>query len=166
MLPAQLINVYLGSSLRSMQDVLEDRSTAATGYIIFCMQVRLYVSVKKFTSKVIIPPTVIITDIGGTLINGLHRPKSAKGASVDIVQSRLHVYGKFSSLYSRWFARLQDNLNESNCVNFSYAEIIDNCTIAYYVAQFFLISLFLSSLATSYILFQYYANLPVVLLKI
>lgn len=39
LLPAQLINVYLGSSLRSMQDVLEDRSTAATGYIVFCFQV-------------------------------------------------------------------------------------------------------------------------------
>lgn len=40
LLPAQLVNVYLGSSLRSMQDVLEDRSTAATGYIVFCFQVR------------------------------------------------------------------------------------------------------------------------------
>lgn len=39
LLPAQIINIYLGSSLRSMQDVLEDRSTAATGYIVFCFQV-------------------------------------------------------------------------------------------------------------------------------
>ena len=39
LLPAQLINVYLGSSLRSMQDVLEDKSTAVTGYIVFCFQV-------------------------------------------------------------------------------------------------------------------------------
>lgn len=39
LLPAQLINVYLGSSLRSMQDVLQDKSTAATGYIVFCFQV-------------------------------------------------------------------------------------------------------------------------------
>lgn len=37
--PAQLINIYLGSSLRSMQDVLEDRSTATTGYIVFAFQV-------------------------------------------------------------------------------------------------------------------------------
>lgn len=39
LLPAQLINVYLGSSLRSMQDVLEDKSTAATGYVVFGFQV-------------------------------------------------------------------------------------------------------------------------------
>lgn len=41
LLPAQIINIYLGSSLRSMQDVLEDRSTAATGYVVFCFQVSL-----------------------------------------------------------------------------------------------------------------------------
>lgn len=39
LLPAQIINIYLGSSLRSMQDVLEDKSTAATSYIVFCFQV-------------------------------------------------------------------------------------------------------------------------------
>ena len=42
LLPAQVINVYLGSSLRSMQDVLEDKSTATTGYIVFCFQVRFF----------------------------------------------------------------------------------------------------------------------------
>lgn len=40
LLPAQIINVYLGSSLRSMQDVLEDKSTAVTGYIVFVVQVK------------------------------------------------------------------------------------------------------------------------------
>lgn len=39
LLPAQIINVYLGSSLKAMQDVLEDRSTAVTGYIVFGFQV-------------------------------------------------------------------------------------------------------------------------------
>lgn len=42
LLPAQLINIYLGSSLRSMQDVLEDKSTAVTGYMVFCFQVIIY----------------------------------------------------------------------------------------------------------------------------
>ncbi|XP_012283625.1 transmembrane protein 64 isoform X2 [Orussus abietinus] len=48
LLPAQLINVYLGSSLRSMQDVLEDRSTAATGYIVFCFQIMVGVSLMVY----------------------------------------------------------------------------------------------------------------------
>ncbi|XP_043503554.1 transmembrane protein 64 [Polistes fuscatus] len=48
LLPAQLINVYLGSSLRSMQDVLEDRSTAATGYIVFCFQILVGVSLMVY----------------------------------------------------------------------------------------------------------------------
>ncbi|XP_046736569.1 transmembrane protein 64 [Diprion similis] len=48
LLPAQLINVYLGSSLRSMQDVLEDRSTAATGYTVFCFQILIGVSLMVY----------------------------------------------------------------------------------------------------------------------
>lgn len=48
LLPAQLINVYLGSSLRSMQDVLEDRSTAATGYVVFCFQIMIGVSLMVY----------------------------------------------------------------------------------------------------------------------
>ncbi|KAL7290259.1 transmembrane protein 64 [Trichogramma pretiosum] len=48
LLPAQLINVYLGSSLRSMQDVLEDRSTAATGYIVFCFQILIAASLMVY----------------------------------------------------------------------------------------------------------------------
>ncbi|XP_066584735.1 transmembrane protein 64 [Prorops nasuta] len=48
LLPAQLINVYLGSSLRSMQDVLEDRSTAATGYIVFCFQILIGLSLMVY----------------------------------------------------------------------------------------------------------------------
>lgn len=39
LLPTQVINVYLGSTLRSMQDVLTDDNTATTGYIVFCIQV-------------------------------------------------------------------------------------------------------------------------------
>ncbi|XP_058794812.1 transmembrane protein 64 [Phymastichus coffea] len=48
LLPAQLINVYLGSSLRSMQDVLEDKSTAATGYIVFAFQIFIGVSLMVY----------------------------------------------------------------------------------------------------------------------
>ncbi|KYN09575.1 Protein maelstrom, partial [Trachymyrmex cornetzi] len=48
LLPAQLVNVYLGSSLRSMQDVLEDRSTAATGYVVFCFQILVGVSLMVY----------------------------------------------------------------------------------------------------------------------
>ena len=39
LLPTQVINVYLGSTLRSMQDVLTDDNTATTGYIVFSIQV-------------------------------------------------------------------------------------------------------------------------------
>ncbi|XP_034939245.1 transmembrane protein 64 [Chelonus insularis] len=48
LLPAQLINVYLGSSLRSMQDVLSDKSTATTGYIVFCFQILIAVSLMVY----------------------------------------------------------------------------------------------------------------------
>jgi protein maelstrom len=41
LLPTQVINVYLGSTLRSMRDVLTDDNTATTGYIVFCIQVIL-----------------------------------------------------------------------------------------------------------------------------
>lgn len=41
LLPTQVINVYLGSTLRSMQDVLTDDNTATTGYIVFSIQVTL-----------------------------------------------------------------------------------------------------------------------------
>lgn len=37
--PTQVINVYLGSTLRSMEDVLTDDSTASTGYLVFAVQV-------------------------------------------------------------------------------------------------------------------------------
>ena len=40
LLPTQVINVYLGSTLRSMQDVLTDDNTATTGYIVFSVQVK------------------------------------------------------------------------------------------------------------------------------
>ena len=39
LLPTQVINVYLGSTLRSMRDDLTDDKTATTGYIVFCIQV-------------------------------------------------------------------------------------------------------------------------------
>lgn len=48
LLPAQIINIYLGSSLRSMQDVLEDKSTAATGYIVFCFQILIGISLMVY----------------------------------------------------------------------------------------------------------------------
>ncbi|XP_065362508.1 uncharacterized protein LOC135955984 [Calliphora vicina] len=39
LLPAQLINVYLGSTLRSMHEVLNNHGTAVTGYISFGVEV-------------------------------------------------------------------------------------------------------------------------------
>ncbi|XP_043280954.1 transmembrane protein 64 [Venturia canescens] len=46
--PAQFINVYLGSSLHSMQEVLEDKSAATTGYIVFCFQILVGVSLMVY----------------------------------------------------------------------------------------------------------------------
>lgn len=37
--PAQFINVYIGSSLRSMHDVLHNHSTALTSYGVFAVQI-------------------------------------------------------------------------------------------------------------------------------
>lgn len=39
LLPAQTINVYLGSTLRSMHDVLNDHKTAFAGYSVFAVEV-------------------------------------------------------------------------------------------------------------------------------
>lgn len=39
LLPAQTINVYLGSTLRSMHEVLNDNGTKVTGYISFVLEV-------------------------------------------------------------------------------------------------------------------------------
>lgn len=39
LLPAQLINVYIGSSLRSMHDVLHNHNTAVTSYVVFAVQI-------------------------------------------------------------------------------------------------------------------------------
>ncbi|CAD7005394.1 transmembrane protein 64 [Ceratitis capitata] len=39
LLPAQIINAYLGSTLRSMQEVLNNHGTAVTGYISFGVEV-------------------------------------------------------------------------------------------------------------------------------
>ncbi|XP_011204753.2 transmembrane protein 64 [Bactrocera dorsalis] len=39
LLPAQIINAYLGSTLRSMQEVLSNHGTAVTGYISFGLEV-------------------------------------------------------------------------------------------------------------------------------
>lgn len=47
LLPTQIINVYLGSTLRSMQDVLTDDNTATTGYIVFTVQVSCLCFVKR-----------------------------------------------------------------------------------------------------------------------
>ncbi|XP_067000812.2 protein maelstrom isoform X2 [Anabrus simplex] len=51
LIPAQVINIYLGSSLRSMEEVLSNKSTAATGVIVFFqitigISLMLYVLVK------------------------------------------------------------------------------------------------------------------------
>jgi len=72
-----------------MQDVLEDRSTAATGYVVFCFQVVIYIitnhSANKLRNKMIIPLTV--TDISRSFAYGLYCTKSTKGTSIDIVRS-------------------------------------------------------------------------------
>lgn len=61
LLPTQVINVYLGSTLRSMQDVLTDDKTANTGYVVFSVQVSLslsrsdllpFLSILKFLSVI------------------------------------------------------------------------------------------------------------------
>ncbi|XP_023711747.1 transmembrane protein 64 isoform X4 [Cryptotermes secundus] len=49
--PAQIINVYLGSTLRSMEEVLSNKSTAATGLIIF-IQVVIGVSLMIYVTAV------------------------------------------------------------------------------------------------------------------
>jgi uncharacterized membrane protein YdjX (TVP38/TMEM64 family) len=40
LLPAQTINVYLGSKLRTIQEVFNDHSTALAGYGVFVVEVR------------------------------------------------------------------------------------------------------------------------------
>jgi uncharacterized membrane protein YdjX (TVP38/TMEM64 family) len=40
LLPAQTINVYLGSKLRTIQEVFQDHSTALAGYGVFVVEVR------------------------------------------------------------------------------------------------------------------------------
>ena len=37
--PTAILNCYMGSTLRSMEDVLSDESSATTGYIVFAVQV-------------------------------------------------------------------------------------------------------------------------------
>lgn len=39
LLPAQCLATYLGSTLRSMEDVLSDHSHATTGILVLCIQV-------------------------------------------------------------------------------------------------------------------------------
>lgn len=49
LLPAQMINLYLGSTLRSIGDVISDRaSTPLTGYIMFCIQITVGVSLMAY----------------------------------------------------------------------------------------------------------------------
>jgi protein maelstrom len=50
--PAQIINVYLGSTLRSMEEVLSNKSTAATGFIVF-FQVSDNYTVHKYASGIV-----------------------------------------------------------------------------------------------------------------
>lgn len=42
--PTAVLNCYMGSTLRSMEDVLSDGSSATTGYIIFAIQVNILTS--------------------------------------------------------------------------------------------------------------------------
>jgi len=51
LLPTQVINVYLGSTLRSMQDVLTDDNTAATGYIVFSIQVVISIGLMTYVVR-------------------------------------------------------------------------------------------------------------------
>ncbi|KAH6944392.1 hypothetical protein HPB50_002904 [Hyalomma asiaticum] len=43
LVPTQVINVYLGTTVRSMEEVLDDDATAATGYAVLLAQVVLSV---------------------------------------------------------------------------------------------------------------------------
>ncbi|XP_044737431.1 transmembrane protein 64 [Chrysoperla carnea] len=45
LLPAQLINVYLGSTLRSMHDVIDNHAISPLGYTIFAAQIIIGISV-------------------------------------------------------------------------------------------------------------------------
>lgn len=66
LLPAQIINVYLGSTLRSMHDVLNDHQTKLTGYSVFAVQVLIGVAlmvwvVQKARTEL---STALLNDIG------------------------------------------------------------------------------------------------------
>lgn len=39
LVPTQVINVYLGTTVRSMEEVLDDEATAVTGYAVLLAQV-------------------------------------------------------------------------------------------------------------------------------
>ncbi|KAI9555755.1 hypothetical protein GHT06_018270 [Daphnia sinensis] len=51
LLPTQVINVYLGSTLRSMRDVLTDDNTATTGYVVFCIQVAISIGLMTYVVR-------------------------------------------------------------------------------------------------------------------
>ncbi|KAK2724808.1 transmembrane protein 64-like [Artemia franciscana] len=51
LLPTQVINVYLGSTVRSMQDVLTDSNTATTGYFVFAVQVMISMLLMMFVLR-------------------------------------------------------------------------------------------------------------------
>ena len=54
LLPTELINVYVGSTIRSMEDVLNDEGTALTGYIVFSVQVGIHLLLSTILPT---PPT-------------------------------------------------------------------------------------------------------------
>jgi len=51
LLPTQVINVYLGSTLRSMQDVLTDDKTANTGYVVFSVQAAISIGLMTYVVR-------------------------------------------------------------------------------------------------------------------
>jgi hypothetical protein len=64
--PTQVINCYLGSTLRSMEDVLTDDSTASTGYLVFAVQVghSFFKSHRfKFIIKLLYRTKILLTTI-------------------------------------------------------------------------------------------------------
>lgn len=48
LLPTQLLNSYLGTTLRTMEDVVAEQTVS--GYVVFCLQVSLRPSVVFFPS--------------------------------------------------------------------------------------------------------------------
>lgn len=133
LLPAQLINVYLGSSLRSMQDVLADKSTAVTGYIVFSCQVRIFSEIyyhqrsrffkeKNFEINYNADfwMSNVVADFDSSFINGLRRAKSSQRTATGAARSRFRLNDWKFALPSRWSGRIESCIGKPYSLIFPY----------------------------------------------